>query len=512
MGCSNSSSIKTSKLGDILENNKNNTHKIKKHDKITDDDILNFKFDEENNHDNSINIGNNEINTKNNRKNREYNYDNRYLLSSAFYFKDSLIKIWDYGEINKWLDDSKIKRTKNTNNNKNGKNSSSNYNSLSTTTQSHYDFVSIIAKLKNFENKRLVLTASGDKTIKVWKIKNDTNISNEKLIEISTLVGHEGYVDQILELQRISTYVLSKSFTDKIILWETKNFSKLAELENSSMCLNMIELENCESGNKEYNYVAASQFNNVVIWDYLIGNVIFKIESDVIIIKLIKLKETYFPDNDKYKISVDRIITAGKNSKLKLWSININNNKTEKIQYKLDSTVSAHIAKINTLDLLFNNQFINNTIKLATGSEDGSIKIWDIEKKENVVSLNKSASSILRLLDEENNPVKALKNYNHIDSNQLFVIAGYESGVLRIWNIDKSSILKEFNFNTTRNRTAVNNILIIERAKTKRSNFNSDLLVCSYKTSRDIVIIRIFDDEVIILKEHKGEIRCLCSI
>jgi WD40 repeat protein len=310
----------------------------------------------------------------------------------------------------------------------------------------HTDTILCICYLK----ENLIASGSADNTIKIWNILDQTCEQ--------TLSGHNGYVDQIIKLKN-ENFLASKSFIDQILIWDYTKGKIISKLVNSSTALNMFELNE--------NKIASSIGNKICLWSINNGKLHKEITFNEYVIRLQKLN---------YYDSIVAVIQ--KHNKIDIVDMHT---------FKIIKQLSGHIGKINTLESI-------DYYQIATGSEDCCIKLWEVNNK------STAPMKILRLINEEFNAVKVITKITDTS-----FAAGYAKGNVRIWELPSGIVSKEIDFLTTTNKTAVYNLIYLKVSPFLENN----MIVFSYKTSRDIILWKYFEDEFTIIREHKGEIRSL---
>lgn len=102
--------------------------------------------------------------------------------------------------------------------------------------------------------------------------------------------------------------------------------------------------------------------------------------------------------------------------------------------------VSTHSGKINSICCIDDKY-------LSTASDDGSVNIWSLKDRERIVQFEvKSVSATCQtlLLFENNKNLQKLVKYIKTASNKTpFILVGYSDGSVRIFDIDRKCIVSK---------------------------------------------------------------------
>ena len=252
----------------------------------------------------------------------------------------------------------------------------------------HFDYILFLCQLYN-EN---IVSCSTDSTIKIWKI-NFENLTHELL---STLIGHEGDVWKIIELNK-SFNLASCSSDKKIKIWkenkQNNSYNIIKEISGYNLWVESI-LEIITKDNINYlvsgggdlditfynindNFKFIKKFENVLVVHQMsiiqidnhricaggTGNGFYTVINFRTFQREINVK---IHSNDIYSMLLlknGKIITSGKDKKLK-----ISNKFTYTKELVIKNIHDSYVYAITEL----NNDFI------VTCSDDKKIKIWKI--------------------------------------------------------------------------------------------------------------------------------------
>ncbi len=231
---------------------------------------------------------------------------------------------------------------------------------------------------KNFENirnDRLLVSASFDSTIKIWKL-------NKTYDCINTLYGHTG---DILSLCYLGSGMLASASDDRMIkVWSKYDgFRCINTLYgHTSDILALCYISNSNNSN-DCLFSSGSSDNTIKIWSAFLSTCIMTLKghSDSV------LSLCYV----EYGFS-SFIISASKDITIKIWEINLSNqNENKNISASCIKTISDLIKEVTCLCNLPDEQ-------IASSSSDGSIKIWCIYKNFKCIKdFNPTYSSIYLL-------------------------------------------------------------------------------------------------------------------
>ena len=131
--------------------------------------------------------------------------------------------------------------------------------------EKHKSWISKIIQLSDIK----FATASGDKTIKIWEIQ-----SSKKVKCLETLIGHNSDVISIIKINN-KDLLISCSYDKRIIIWDLNTYAIVKEIKDVQCCFTngLKELPN--------ERIAVSEENSITIINYMIGEIITKINTEV---------------------------------------------------------------------------------------------------------------------------------------------------------------------------------------------------------------------------------------
>ena len=224
------------------------------------------------------------------------------------------------------------------------------------------------------DGKQLVSASYSDSTIKVWSLKNGSELhSQDTEAATSAVFSPDGksiaYADKsgvkLWDPETGTLKVLLKGTSpvaysadgktlacggpkhEKIILWDLANGKKIKTLDGHNDLLNSLEFS--PDGKR---LVTCSLAETVKLWDVETGKEIADLKGHTDM-----LKSAIFSPNGKM------IASAGNDSTIKLWNVE---------DQKEIRTLKGHADYIQSID------FSPDGKRLVSGSTDGTIKIWDV--------------------------------------------------------------------------------------------------------------------------------------
>jgi WD40 repeat protein len=222
-----------------------------------------------------------------------------------------------------------------------------------------------------------IISGSYDCTIKVWDTKSDYKC-------INTLSGHTGSITSLLVLKNWN--IVSRSEDNCMKIWECNTYQCIKTIEEHSETVD--SLINLIDGF----YASGSKDKTIKIWNTN-NNCVNTIKEEHWINSLLLL-----PGGN---------IASGTYQIIKIWKCD---NDYKDIQYT--HTLKGHLSFINTLYLV-NNDYI------LSGSDDKTIKVWDI----------KNDYQCMNTLTGHNGGIVSLLI---LDNSRL--ISSSSDGTIRLWN------------------------------------------------------------------------------
>jgi len=268
------------------------------------------------------------------------------------------------------------------------------------TLKGHHDSVKSVAI--SSDNKYIV-SASADKTIKIWNLKTG------KLIK--TLKGHIGSVNSIA-ISSDNKYIVSGSgarytFSNNndptIKIWNLKTGKLIKTLD--ACCLTYsVTISN------DNKYIVASNNVDARIWDLKTG-------------KLIKILNKYYGDINSVGISADnKYIVSGSNDKtIKIWDLD------ETVKITWDIKTGELIKSIKGDNWVYSVAISSDSKYIVSGSSDDTIKIWNLNTGKLIKTLKGHIGSV---------------NSVAITKDNKYIVSGSSDNTIKIWNLNTGKLIK----------------------------------------------------------------------
>jgi len=246
--------------------------------------------------------------------------------------------------------------------------------------------------------KSLIVTAGDDHAIKLWSI----NPSNLKVKLLCTLLGHTDWVYETLEITSIPDRLASASKDGTVRIWSP---SKCKLLQNITIGVPVLSLENLPTGTK---IVTGDNSGHIISWDLTSGT------NTTFATLPYKVNDLWvLGDSNQYLGATTSNNCNGNCAKVtnydagSMWLLNLakpgfnyKDSTTYTSNYihfvygdtfladslKLDlpaGSMSAHSDSVRIIEPLSgdNNVYPIKTDLLATGSSDGTTRLWSIANK-----------------------------------------------------------------------------------------------------------------------------------
>ena len=231
----------------------------------------------------------------------------------------------------------------------------------------------------------LVLTASADKTVKVWNSSNNWNL-------IGTYTNHTGYVYALVYL---SNDVMASGDTGgKINIWRINSLTAIRTLSSSAV----YSLALLNNGF----YLASGHSNNILIWNI----------NDGSIFKTLVGHTSYV--YDLAVISDELLASCSADLTVRIWNLT---------SYSLKYAMNGHTNIVNGIKVIAADV-------IASGSKDNTIIIWNI-----------TSGSLIRNLTNHTNSI-----YYSLDLfDRQTMISGSYDNTIKLWQISTGTLLKSVN-------------------------------------------------------------------
>ncbi|MBD2690542.1 eIF2A-related protein [Anabaena catenula] len=250
--------------------------------------------------------------------------------------------------------------------------------------QAHKD---IINALTFSPDHKILVTASADKSIKIW------NSQNYQLLK--TITGHENRVTSI-SISPDNQMLVSGSADKTVKLWRLTDGKLLKTFTGHTDEVTSVDFS------PDSQIIASSSFDNTVkIWR-INGTLVRDLTGHGLAISSIK----FSPDG---KI----IASASWDNNIKLWNVNTG---------KLIHTLTGHNDGVTSLSFTTDGQI------LASGSADHTIKLWNV----------KTGTLINTLLGYANQ----VNSVSFSPDSKILISGGKNAGVM-VWDLDLDDLLRK---------------------------------------------------------------------
>ena len=198
------------------------------------------------------------------------------------------------------------------------------------------------------EKGKYIVTASSDKTAKVWNTKTYEEVSG------GTLTGHSDYVTSA-RFSRNGKYIVTASRDKTAKVWSAKTFKLL---RNGTLSGHTEAVTNAEFSYDDKYIVTSSEDKTVKVWDV---NTLKEVKNGTLIGHTDTVTSASFSRDGKY------IVSASLDGTVQIWN-------TENYTKVQNGTLTDHTSAVLSA------RFSNNGEFIVTSSEDRTAKVWRIKK------------------------------------------------------------------------------------------------------------------------------------
>ena len=294
------------------------------------------------------------------------------------------------------------------------------------------------ATLPNNIEKQYIISGSIDYTIKIW------DMSTFELVE--TLEGHTSRVNSVVVISSIEKatnlpkqYIISGSMDDTIKIWDMSTFKLIKTLEGHTDSVNSVavisSIEKATNLPKHY-IISGSADKTIKIWDFSTFKLVETLEGHTTSVWSVAV-------SDKY------IISGSADTTIKIWDLST---------FELVETLEGHIDIVNCVvvsGIINTTDEFGNIISkqyIISGSDDETIKIWDIStfklvktlKKHTGAVLSVAVSSIINTTDKFANIISSVENTATLPDNigKQYIISGSGDETIKIWDLSTFELIK----------------------------------------------------------------------
>ncbi|NEO70460.1 serine/threonine-protein kinase [Moorena sp. SIO3H5] len=207
------------------------------------------------------------------------------------------------------------------------------------------------------QDGELLVSASADKTIKIWDINTGE--------AIHTLEGHKSYVNY-LAISPDGQQLFSASADKTIKIWDINTGEKIYTLEGHKSFINHLAVS--PDGQRLF---SASADKTIKIWDINTGEKISQLKGHESAINFLLISQ-----------NEQKLFSASADKTIKIWDINTG---------QVLRTLEGHTSFVNSLAISPDGQ------RLFSASADKTIKVWNLDTGEEVNSLTDHSNYVEEL-------------------------------------------------------------------------------------------------------------------
>jgi len=232
-----------------------------------------------------------------------------------------------------------------------------------------------------------VVSASNDKTIKIWEI------STGKLVK--TLEGHKKYVTSVA-LSSDGKYIVSGSNDRTVKVWEFSTGKLVRTIRGHTWFVSAIAVS------PDGNYIISGSFDkDIKVWDINTGDIVRTLEGHKKEVRSVAIS----PDGEY-------IASASSNRTLKVWSLETG---------QIVRTIDAHRKHINSV------VFSSDGKHIFSGSNDKTIREWDIATGKLVRTFEGHTWDVLTVAVS-------------LDGN--YIVSGSYNKEIKVWDLNTNELVR----------------------------------------------------------------------
>jgi len=227
----------------------------------------------------------------------------------------------------------------------------------------HSDWVTAIETghpQKENEDTQVLITASRDKTILIWKFNNESKVVSDFGVPVQSLTGHNHFISD-LALTNDNNYLLSASWDKTMRLWDLRNGKTTQRFTEDG---HTKEVLSCAISSDGRYILSSGADRDIKLWNVK-GNCKHTVKeynhNDWV------SKVRFIPTSTKTAVGGQYFASVGWDGYLKIW-----NNQT----FSIKDSLRVHDANINAITVSPRGNFI------VTGGKDKKVNVFDFSDVE----------------------------------------------------------------------------------------------------------------------------------
>ncbi|NEQ81187.1 MAG: protein kinase, partial [Moorea sp. SIO2I5] len=246
------------------------------------------------------------------------------------------------------------------------------------------------------QDGELLVSASADKTIKIWNINT--------VEAIHTLEGHKSFVNY-LAISPDGQQLFSASADKTIKIWDINTGKAIRTLEGHKSFINHLAVS--PDGQRLF---SASADKTIKIWDINTGEKISQLKGHESAINFLLISQ-----------NEQKLFSASADKTIKIWDINTG---------QVLRTLEGHKSFVNSLAISPDGQ------RLFSASADKTIKVWNLDTGEEVKSLTDHSNYVEELAIGANckklfsgSADKTIKVWNFANQKLIYTLIGFPNPI-----------------------------------------------------------------------------------